>query len=1086
MTTMHKRQTAADIGFRSSSLGGWGSNGHLALSPERENSVYGEILTTMQRSISAPPSNWNDDDLDDNESNDDKDVLDYSTRSGGSLFARTQPMISSPSSSRIMKGDDLFGLPSVLVDRGASSKPDLSAKSTTGTATAAPPAMNFQYGGGSVSSSLETSREAANVSPSHQIKNLDASNSRRRFDVDRTGTRNESNIGVSDVIEKMKHSSINNNYESILNVQSAAPILAPPGVRTIEHNNNNDNNTFGKNSSFLLDMDKDRYDIIGSDARRPVSTGIIGGRQAQDHVGSLLSSTSVSRWDNLSPPPGSNANAVNSQSLQQQQNQARIHDTSQMHHQQSTAAVRPAPKTLMELIQENFPKTTSPSAQQKQHYHQGEISQGRGSVITSARQLQHTKPCSSHTQSSVAALSSAPVDAGYVHHSSLIPSSHSKSSPSATQTTHHVAHLKDNDSLQHQQYSHHVAQHQHQHSSINTSYSHPVHSMYDGSSAASQVMTPTQHAGAGQYAAISPHSNVRPGTSIVSQQGHQVYGAHVHPQHHQMHVQHQPYEMQTVYYGSPQRIGEHGQVVSHAPQPHHTSPAVHVQQAHPIYLNGAPYYPMQYAPINSHHVTQHTAGRPLVVHQPPPQQYISVMPVPTATNAQPQQVVNGGYTTTYWQTQDPRQGVAVPQPASVTVAHSTPHAAESLTKQRRGKSGGNNGSGKAEKTVKKRTGRKVGSGADQLSSKQQGGTGGGIGSSSGNEMLEELRNSKNRNWVMSDIKGHIVEFSQDQNGSRFIQQRLESSDASEKQLVMDEVLPEVKRLRNDVFGNYVVQKLLEHGTDSIKEELKNTLVGEMMPLSLQMYGCRVVQKALETLDKKFIPCLLAEFAGNIIPCIQDQNGNHVIQKCVEVMSRKAKAGDTDASAQIQFVVDDVLENVASLSCHPYGCRVLQRILEHCVDPVRTRALNEILKCHRELLDDQYGNYVIQHVLQFGREVDRDSILRIVVEGGLLVMSRQKFASNVVEKLLQYGSAGQRNTVVREMLKPNANNQGHDQDDIVVLLMVRDAYANYVVQTALDVVAEGEEKVELLKVLYAHSEQLRNYTFAKHIVAKLCS
>ena len=37
-------------------------------------------------------------------------------------------------------------------------------------------------------------------------------------------------------------------------------------------------------------------------------------------------------------------------------------------------------------------------------------------------------------------------------------------------------------------------------------------------------------------------------------------------------------------------------------------------------------------------------------------------------------------------------------------------------------------------------------------------------------------------------------------------------------------------------------------------------------------------------------------------------------------------------------------------------------------------------------------------------------------------------------------------------------------------MVQDAYANYVVQTALDVVAKGEEKVELLKVLYAHSEQ----------------
>jgi hypothetical protein len=38
-------------------------------------------------------------------------------------------------------------------------------------------------------------------------------------------------------------------------------------------------------------------------------------------------------------------------------------------------------------------------------------------------------------------------------------------------------------------------------------------------------------------------------------------------------------------------------------------------------------------------------------------------------------------------------------------------------------------------------------------------------------------------------------------------------------------------------------------------------------------------------------------------------------------------------------------------------------------------------------------------------------------------------------------------------------------------MVRDAYANYVVQTTLDVVAEGEEKRLLLEELNAHSTQL---------------
>ncbi len=42
---------------------------------------------------------------------------------------------------------------------------------------------------------------------------------------------------------------------------------------------------------------------------------------------------------------------------------------------------------------------------------------------------------------------------------------------------------------------------------------------------------------------------------------------------------------------------------------------------------------------------------------------------------------------------------------------------------------------------------------------------------------------------------------------------------------------------------------------------------------------------------------------------------------------------------------------------------------------------------------------------------------------------------------------------------------------VVLLMVRDAYANYVVQTTLDVVSDEREKNMLMKELNSHSTEL---------------
>ena len=55
-----------------------------------------------------------------------------------------------------------------------------------------------------------------------------------------------------------------------------------------------------------------------------------------------------------------------------------------------------------------------------------------------------------------------------------------------------------------------------------------------------------------------------------------------------------------------------------------------------------------------------------------------------------------------------------------------------------------------------------------------------------------------------DIFGYIVEFSGDQHGSRFIQQKLETATSEEKQIVFDEIVPDsALQLIQDVFGNYV-------------------------------------------------------------------------------------------------------------------------------------------------------------------------------------------------------------------------------------------------------------------------------------------
>ena len=92
-------------------------------------------------------------------------------------------------------------------------------------------------------------------------------------------------------------------------------------------------------------------------------------------------------------------------------------------------------------------------------------------------------------------------------------------------------------------------------------------------------------------------------------------------------------------------------------------------------------------------------------------------------------------------------------------------------------------------------------------------------SKSNNENIWCFRNNRYPTLQLREITNHIVEFSQDQHGSRFIQQKLERASAAEKQLVFQEILSAAYNLMTDVFGNYVIQKFFEFGTTEQKSQL---------------------------------------------------------------------------------------------------------------------------------------------------------------------------------------------------------------------------------------------------------------------------
>ncbi|XP_038582803.1 pumilio homolog 2 isoform X8 [Micropterus salmoides] len=359
-------------------------------------------------------------------------------------------------------------------------------------------------------------------------------------------------------------------------------------------------------------------------------------------------------------------------------------------------------------------------------------------------------------------------------------------------------------------------------------------------------------------------------------------------------------------------------------------------------------------------------------------------------------------------------------------------------------------------------------------------------------LLEDFRNNRFPNLQLRDLPGHMVEFSQDQHGSRFIQQKLERATPAERQMVFGEILQAAYQLMTDVFGNYVIQKFFEFGSADQKLALATRIRGHVLPLALQMYGCRVIQKALESIssDQQVISDIVRELDGHVLKCVKDQNGNHVVQKCIECVQPQA----------LQFIIDAFQGQVFVLSTHPYGCRVIQRILEHCTQE-QTLPILEELHQHSEqlgqkyqgvslemtpktyytvsrdaLFKDQYGNYVIQHVLEHGRPEDKSKIVA-EVRGKVLVLSQHKFASNVVEKCVIHSSRAERALLIDEVCCQK------DGPHSALYTMMKDQYANYVVQRMIDMAEPAQRKIIMHKIR-PHIATLRKYTYGKHILAKL--
>jgi hypothetical protein len=266
----------------------------------------------------------------------------------------------------------------------------------------------------------------------------------------------------------------------------------------------------------------------------------------------------------------------------------------------------------------------------------------------------------------------------------------------------------------------------------------------------------------------------------------------------------------------------------------------------------------------------------------------------------------------------------------------------------------------------------------------------------------------------------------------------------------------------DPFGNYLCQKLLEYSNDEQRTALINNAAPQLVKIALNQHGTRALQKMIEFISTpQQTQTVIKALQLHVVDLVQDLNGNHVIQKCLNRLT----------SEDAEFIYDAVGARCVVVGTHRHGCCVLQRCIDHASGHQKARLIAQITSHSFALVQDPFGNYVVQYILDLA-EPSFTNPLCATFGGNIPQLSKQKFSSNVIEKCLRTADNYMKRAMIEEFLAGNELEK-----------MLRDSFANYVVQTAMDF-CDAETRNCIIEAVRPILPSIRQTPHGRRIAGKI--
>ena len=180
-------------------------------------------------------------------------------------------------------------------------------------------------------------------------------------------------------------------------------------------------------------------------------------------------------------------------------------------------------------------------------------------------------------------------------------------------------------------------------------------------------------------------------------------------------------------------------------------------------------------------------------------------------------------------------------------------------------------------------------------------------------------------------------------------------------------------------------------------------------------ACRELQQALDDCNDFERLAITEQLKCHVWACIKCRNANHVLQKIITVLRPKHS----------QFIIDEIMEvptGAVFASKHPYGCRIIERLIEHCQSNQLQTLIAELLEYIQLLSKHPFGNFVVQHIIEFGTPKQKHFVANTILND--LYIMQHPFHFNVVEKCLALGLVEDRHRIYCELKKITRNLYPH--------------------------------------------------------------